>query len=218
MKFDNGIDRKYRRSVEEALEVIAERGTDEQKVIVRHILGSEMTIRVKPVAEINASGITGLIDPGETNDKIADGRIGLREAFGEVYIAIAEETIDTGGQRGCEGTFVHEGRHAYDFARTIESFSKADVNPLSMFDPTLYELELEAHRTSGEYMLCIDREEYLHEGLHLMILGRKEEAGPCFLDLEGIHRRLSESYGLSPDGNQGPHASELLGLRQKPDW
>ncbi|HMS09507.1 MAG TPA: hypothetical protein PKE66_08495, partial [Pyrinomonadaceae bacterium] len=67
MKFDNGIDRKYRRSVEEALEVIAERGTDEQKVIVRHILGSEMAVRVKPVAAINASGITGLIDPAATN-------------------------------------------------------------------------------------------------------------------------------------------------------
>ncbi len=218
MKFDSNIEKRYRRSVEEALGVIAERGTDEQKVIVRHIVGSEMTIRVKPVAEINASGITGLIDPGETNDKIADGRIGLREAFGEVYIAIAEETIDTGGQRGCEGTLVHEGHHAYDFARTIESLSQADVNPLSVFDPTLYELELEAHRTSGEYMLCIGREEYLHEGLHLMILGREGDAGPCFLDHEGIHRRLSESYGLSPNGNQGPRASKLLGLQQKTDW
>ena len=132
------------------------------------------------------------------------------------YIAIAEASIQAANAAARAPS--SQGRHAYDFARTIESFSKADVNPLSMFDPTLYELELEAHRTSGEYMLCIDREEYLHEGLHLMILGRKEEAGPCFLDLEGIHRRLSESYGLSPDGNQGPHASELLGLRQKPDW
>ncbi len=215
MKFDSDIEEKYRRSVEDALAAIADHGTDEQKRIIGHIVGSEMEIRVRPVNEINASGVTGLIDPGETNDKIADGRIGLIEALGEVYIAIAEETIDTGGQRGCEGTLVHEGRHAFDFARTIESLSHADVNPLSVFDPTLYELELEAHRTSGEYMLCIDKDEYLHEGLHLMILGREGDAGPCFLDHEGIHRRLSESYGLSPEGNQGPRASELLRLQFK---
>lgn len=174
-----------------------------------------MLIRVQPVSKLNASGITGLIDPGTTNEKIENERLGLREAFGEIYIAIAEETIDTGGQRGCEGTFVHEGRHAYDFARTIESFSNADVNPLSLYDPTLYELELEAHRISGDYMLCIDKPEYIEEGLGLMVLGRDDEISPCYVSEEGIHRRLSESYGLDPVNNPGPHASELLGLRMK---
>ena len=120
-----------------------------------------------------------------------------------------------GSQRGCEGTFVHEGRHAYDFARTIESFSNADVNPLSIFDPTLYELEWEAHKISGEYMLRIGRDEYIAEGLDLMILGRKEVAGPCYVDDAGICTRLQNSYGLDLKGNPGARASELLGLRQK---
>ena len=111
-----------------------------------------MLIRVRPVSETNASGSTGLIHRHSTNERIEEESLGLREAFGEIYIAIAEETIDTGGQRGCEGTFVHEGRHAYDFARTVSSFSDADVNPLSVVDPTLYELELEAHKIAGDYM------------------------------------------------------------------
>ena len=174
-----------------------------------------MEVRVKPVSEINASGVTGLIDPSRTNEKIADEILSIREALGEVYIAIAEETIDTGGQQGCEGTFVHEGRHAYDFAQTIVSFSEAAMNPLGIFDPTLYELEYEAHRTSGEYLLKIDQPSYQDEGIDLMILGRKEENGPCFVDDNGICTRLSQSYGLTADGNQGPRASELLGLRQK---
>lgn len=214
MKFDRGIDKKYRKSVEDAFDAIMEHGNDMHRMIANHILKSDMRVRVRPVSEINASGITGLIDPDATNEKIADGRLGLREALGEIYIAIAEETIDTGGQRGCEGTFVHEGRHAYDFARTIESLSNADVNPLSIFDPTLYELELEAHLIAGDYMLCIDRPEYIDEGIGLMILGRNE-SGPCFVSHEGIHKRLCDSYGLTPDGNQGPRASELLGLRPK---
>lgn len=214
MKFENGIAKKYRKSVEDAFGTILDNGNDLQKEIAKQIVRSEMLVRVQPVGEINASGITGLIDPAETNDRIADERLSLREALGEVYIAIAEETIDTGGQRGCEGTFVHEGRHAYDFARTIESFSNADVNPLRIFDPTLYELELEAHKISGDYMICIDKPEYIDEGLVLMILGRNGSE-PCYVSDDGIHKRLCDSYGLTPDGNQGPRASELLGLRIK---
>lgn len=215
MKFDKSIAKKYRKSIEEAFATILEHGTGLQKEIATHIVKSKMLVQVKPVSEINASGITGLIDPEATNERIADDHLGLREALGEVYIAIAEETIDTGGQRGCEGTFIHEGRHAYDFARTIESFSNADVNPLSLFDPTLYELELEAHKISGDYMLCINKDEYIDEGLGLMILGRDDDISPCYVSDAGIHRRLNESYGLAPDANQGPRASELLGLRQK---
>ena len=214
MKFDKGIARKYRKSVEDAFATIVNKGNDLQKDIAKRILESHMLVRVRPVKEINASGVTGLIDAGETNDKIADERLSIRESLGEIYIAIAEETIDTGGQRGCEGTFVHEGRHAYDFAQTISSFSDSDVNPLSVFDPTLYELELEAHRISGDYMLCIALDEYIEEGLGLMILGRETDRG-CFLNEEGIHRRLSESYGLDAINNPGPRASELLGLLQK---
>jgi len=214
MKFDKGIARKYRKSVEDAFATIVNKGNDLQKDIAKRILESHMLVRVRPVKEINASGVTGLIDAGETNDKIADERLSIRESLGEIYIAIAEETIDTGGQRGCEGTFVHEGRHAYDFAQTISSFSDSDVNPLSVFDPTLYELELEAHRISGDYMLCIALDEYIEEGLGLMILGRDIEKG-CFLNEAGIHQRLSESYGLDAINNPGPRASELLGLLQK---
>ena len=214
MRFDYGIDKKYRRSVEAAFDAIVEKGNDDHREVAKHILESDMLIRVRPVSKINASGVTGLIDAGDTNDRIEDERLSLREAFDEIYIAIAEETIDTGGQRGCEGTFVHEGRHAYDFARTIESFSDADVNPLSLFDPTLYELEWEAHKTAGEYMLCVARDEYIEEGIELLILGREAERG-CFLNEEGIRCRLRDNYGLTLDANPGARASELLGLRQR---
>jgi hypothetical protein len=214
MRFDSGIESKYRRSVEDAFETILEKGNPLQKDIAKHILDSEMLIRVQPVSKVKASGVTGLISAWSTNDRIADERLRITEALGEIYIAIAEETIDTGGQRGCEGTIVHEGRHAYDFAQTISSFSEADVNPLSVFDPTLYELELEAHRIAGDYMLCIALDEYIEEGLGLMILGRETEGG-CFLNEAGILQRLSESYKLDSINNPGPRASELLGLRMK---
>ena len=211
MKFDKGIDKKYRKSVEDAIAAIIANGNDFHKHMMNEILESDMLVRVRSVNEINASGITGIIDERRTNERMSDERLSLREALGEIYIAIANETIDTGGQRGCEGTFVHEGRHAYDFAQTIESLSNADVNPLSVFNPTLYELEWEAHKTAGDYMICIDRKEYLDEGLQLMILC--PEGGKCAVSDGGIIRRLRESYGLEINGDQGRLASEMLGLR-----
>jgi len=214
MKFEKGIATKYRHSIEQAFDAMLDKGNDAHREVAELILHSEMLVRVKPVSKINASGVTGLIDAGDTNDRIEDERLNVSEAFDEIYIAIAEETIGTGGQRGCEGTFVHEGRHAYDFARTIESFSDADVNPLSVFDPTLYDLEWEAHKTSGEYMLRVALDEYLEEGLQLLILGRASEGG-CFLNEEGIRCRLRDNYGLTVVENPGARASELLGLRAR---
>jgi hypothetical protein len=214
MKLDAGIAKIYRRSVEEAFAAIMSAGNDEHRHYTSAILDSRMLVRVLPVSEVNASGVTGLVDRGDTNDRIEDERLNLQESLGEIAITIAEETIDTGGQRGCEGTLVHEGRHAYDFARTIESLSESDTNPLSIFDPTLYELEWEAHRVSGEYMLCVSRDEYIEEGIQLMILAHEAEHG-CFVNQDGIRQRLRESYGLTADANPGPRASELLGLKTK---
>ncbi|MEP6704542.1 MAG: hypothetical protein ABJB34_07035 [Acidobacteriota bacterium] len=214
MNFDHGIARQYRKSIEDAFDVMLEKGNESHREVATLILDSKMLVRVAPVSKISASGVTGLIDAGDTNSRIDGERLNFREAFDEIYIAIAEETIDTGGQRGCEGTFVHEGRHAFDFARTIESFSDADVNPLSVFDPTLYELEWEAHKTAGEYMLRVGLDEYIEEGLQLLILGREADRG-CFLNEEGIGSRLRDNYGLTLDVNPGPRASELLGLRQR---
>ena len=213
MKFDKGIAKKYRQSIEDAFKMILDKGNNTHRRVMTAILDSKMLVRVLPVSEVNASGVTGLIDAAATNDRIASERLGVREALGEIYITIAEETIDTGFQRGCEGTFVHEGQHAYDFAQVIESFSNVDVNPLGIFDPTLYELEWVAHKTSGDYMLQIKRDEYLEEGLQLMILGRNDTG--CFVNDEGIQCRLRDNYGLAIDGNQGNFASELLGLKQR---
>jgi len=212
MRFDNGIEKQYRISVEHALDTIVERGNDFHREMISEIIESEMLLRVRPAAKLGgASGVTGVANPVTANLKMATERMSLRDALGEIYIAIAEETIDTGGQRGCEGTLVHEGRHAYDFAQTLESLSNADMNPLSVFNPTLYELEWEAHKTAGDYMLCINKQEYLDEGLQLMILGRLDERR-CFVDNDGIRRRLNDSYGLSRAGNQGLLATELMGI------
>ena len=211
MKFEKGIARKYRRSIDRAFQTILDKGDDHHRRVMNEIIASKMHVEVKPVGETNASGRTGLHSILRTNARMATERLNLREALGQISITIAEETIDTGGQRGCEGTFVHEGQHAYDFAKTLESLSNADMNPLEVFDPTLYELEWEAHQTAGRYMLCVNESEYIQEGLDLMILSRRED-GTYFVSDDGIRQRLRDGYGLSLDGNQGHQASRMLGI------
>jgi hypothetical protein len=211
MRFEHGIKAKYRAAIEDAFAAIRRRGNDFHREMMQEIEASELMIRCGPVSEVNASGRAGLISPIRTNALLLTERLSLRDAMGEVYIVIAEETIDTGGKRGCEGTFVHEGRHAYDFALALESISNADMNPIGIFDPTLYELEWNAHETAAEYMLCVQEKEYLDEGVDLMILGLGDD-GACFLSKEGIQQRLREGYGLSLDGDQGRTASRMLGI------
>lgn len=212
MWFNDQMTSGLRSAIDDAFDAIMAQGNANHRRIIDAMRGSDMLFNASPVSVVNASGITGIIDSDSTNEKIADERLGVEEALGEIFITFATETL--GSKRGTEGTLVHEMQHAYDFALTIASFSNADVNPLSIFDPTLYELELAAHRTSGEWMLCVGSDEYVSEGVDLMILGRNGDQ-PCFLDDTGIHKRLCDSYGLTPDGNQGPRASEMMGLRAK---
>lgn len=213
MKFDKGIAKKYRKSIEDALSAIIENGNHGHRRVANAIIDSKMTICVHPVSKVNASGITGLIDLERTNERIADERMSLVEALEEVFITIAEETIDDGGQRGCEGTFVHEGRHAYDYAHAISSFSDADVNPLSLFDPNGFELEWEAHVAAAEYMILVAKDEYLQEGLDLMVLCRENGGFAVYPD--GIKQRLKNSYGTDPIENPGTTISQNWGLIQK---
>jgi hypothetical protein len=211
MKFDKGIAKKYRRSIDDAMQTILEKGNRNHQLIMQAILDSDMIICVSPAAKMGgASGITGVTNPAMTNERIMSERLSLEEAFKECFLTIAKETIDGGGQRGCEGTFVHEGRHAYDFARAIASFSDSDVNPLSIFNPTRYELEWEAHLAAGEYCLQIGKDDYLQEGLSILILGEKD--GQYFVSEDGIRRRLLESYNMSEDGDQGEPVTEMFGL------
>ncbi len=213
MKFDKGIAKKYRKSIDDAFESILNIGNDGHRRVANAILDSEMTICVHPVSKVNASGITGLIDLDRTNQRISDERLGLVDALSEVFITIAEETIDNGGQRGCEGTLVHEGRHAYDYGRAIESFSNADINPLGLFDPNGFELEWEAHCAAAEYMLLAGRDEYIQEGLDLMVLCR--ENGECSVFPDGIKQRLKNCYGTDAVENPGTTMSENWGLIPK---
>jgi hypothetical protein len=211
MRFDKGIATKYTDSINRAFEVVIAKGNKTQKYIAKIILESDMIICVFPVSKVNASGICGVTNPTATNKRIARERLTLHDAFAEVFLTFAEETIDNGGQRGCEGTLVHESRHAFDFAQAIASFSKADTD--LPFNPTLYELEMAAHKTAGDYMIQIGKPDYLQEGLDLLVLGELD--GNIYVNEKGIKRRLLNSYNLIENEREGLRITEMTGLKMR---
>lgn len=213
MKFDSKVEIKYRDAIEEAVETILERGNKQQKNVAKMAKESDLLIRFVPLAEINCSGVTGVIDNNRTNSRIKNETLDIEEALGEVYIAFSDWCWDVAGQRGCQGTFVHEGLHAYDFARIISTFSKAENEPEKIYDLTLYELERRAAVTSGEYLVRIGKPDYIDDGLQLNLVALDENGKP-FVDMDGIETRMQNGYGLNV-GDQGAVISQMLGLKPR---
>jgi hypothetical protein len=55
MKFDKGIGKKYRESVENAFTTIIAKGNEFHRHMMNEIIRSDLLIRVQPVKAINAS-------------------------------------------------------------------------------------------------------------------------------------------------------------------
>ena len=75
MRFERGIAKKYRHSIEQAFDVMLEKGNDAHRDIAEMILDSKMHVRVAPVSQVNASGVTGLIDRTTAGDGSSAGLI-----------------------------------------------------------------------------------------------------------------------------------------------
>jgi hypothetical protein len=213
MLFDKTVESKYRDAIEEAIDAILERGNDGHKLTARNIRESDVRINFVPLDEIKCSGVTGLNSMVATNNRIQSETIDLRDALSEVHITFSDWTFDVAGQRGCQGTLVHEGLHACDFARIISSFSKADEEPLDVYDLSLYELEHRAAVASAQYLVLIGKEDYIDDGLKLNLVSLDADGRP-FVDTEGIKIRMQNGYGLN-ENEQGIIISRMLGIRPK---
>lgn len=213
MKFAKGIKRKYRDAIEEAVETILEKGNERHRETARLMRDSDILIRFVPLKNIGCSGVAGVKNHRETNKKIDDEILDMEDALAETYITFADWTFDVAGQRGCQGTLVHEGLHACDFAHIISSFSKAEMEPLDIFDLTLYELEHRAAITSAEYLVLIGEPDYIDDGLQLNLVSLDAASKP-FVDIEGIKLRMQNGYSLN-ENEQGVQISKMLGLRPK---
>jgi hypothetical protein len=213
MKFANDVQTKYRDAIEEAVETILEKGNKQQRNVARLAKETDLLIRFVPLAEINCSGVTGVIDVDKTNRLIERRTVGVEEAMGEIYIAFADWTFDVAGQRGCQGTLVHEGLHAFDFARMISAYSRPEAGEENPYDLTLYRLERRAAEISADYLVRIGEPDYIDDGLKLNLVCLDENGKPC-IDRSGIEQRMKNGYGLD-ETDQGAKISDILGIKPR---
>jgi len=162
-----------------------------QGAIAALIVQTRLKLHVEPVSEVRGSGSVQLNDQTKAREAVRSGNLSLAGAGEHIRLNIAIETITTGGQRGIEGTHVHEGKHALDFAKMLSSFSLGENG--AAYNPTAYQRELSAHITSAFYLMRRGGE-YAEEGLSLGILSRR--GGRISISPEGIRARLLNSYGL----------------------
>jgi hypothetical protein len=141
MRFDKSVPDADRARIAEALRDIKTYGTARHAKVAGSIEDSEISITLGAAEDVGGSGSTLLPNAFAVNWAISRGEISVFDAWRFVRLSIARETIDTGGQRGIEGTFVHEGKHAADFARMIADFSRGE----NRFDPNAFQREAAAN-------------------------------------------------------------------------
>ncbi len=193
MIFHDDVQNDDRRRIELAVNDIESHGDSLHRRIARFLAQTDLIIFVGPVSIVRGSGSVQLNDQKAARTAVLKGNLELAEAAAFVRLNIARETIDTGGQRGIEGTLVHEGKHALDFAKMLSTFSMGDETP--NFNPTAFQKEYSAHLTSAFYLMRRGAE-FIKEGLSLGLL--REKKGKITVSREGIRSRLENSYRLTP--------------------
>lgn len=214
MKFDaQSVPDIDQRRILQALEDIKNFGDSLQRSTAEFIEQSEISIYIAPVRKVRGSGSVYIDRIVQAQWAIYRGELTVFEAAKFIRLNIARETIDTGGQRGIEGTLVHEGKHARDFARLIAGFSTGDER--KYFDPTAFQREYSAHLTSAFYLMRRGAE-YAHEGIDLGLLYQNN--GKISINRKGIRARLKNNYGLTP-ATPGKRLSKLSFPNIMPrDW
>jgi hypothetical protein len=203
MKFDVSVPTEDQQRILRALQDIKNYGNLRQRTVAAFIEETEISIHLGLAKKVGGSGSVVIDRIIAANWSISRGELSVREAAKFIRLSIARETIDTGSQQGIEGTFVHEGKHALDFATMISRFSHGDEK--KYFDPTAFQREYSAHLTSAFYLMRRGGE-YSEEGVGLGVLHRN--GGGISVNRKGIRARLRNNYGLTPD-TPGRRLSEL---------
>jgi hypothetical protein len=213
MRFHENISVEDHDRVLRAIKDIKKHGDEQHAETAEFLERSDALLFIGPANEVGGSGSVGIYEAKAALKAIRAGDVTAFEAAKYIRMNLARETIDTGGQRGIEGTFVHEGKHLRDFALMIETLSRGDKK--KVFDPTAFHLEHSAHITSAFYMMRRGGE-FVEEGVSLGLL--EQNGSDISVSKQGILDRLKNNYGLSEE-TPGPRLSErctpALKLRRK---
>lgn len=194
MRFHQNVPEIDRQRIEQALVDIERYGDRFHAETASFIRDTNILIYLDIASKVGGSGSVRLDNPAAARSAVKKGGLEIFEAARYVRLNIARETIDTGGQRGIEGTFVHEGKHARDFALMLSTFSKGIEDKI--FNPTAYQREYSAHLTAALYLMRRGGE-YAEEGVSLGLL--YSNGDKLCVNRKGIRARLKNNYRLTKE-------------------
>jgi len=213
MRFDASVPEIEKQQILQALDDIKNYGDSLQRSTAKFIVQSAISVYIGLAEKVGGSGSVYIDRIIQAQWAIYRGGLSVLDATRFIRLNIARETIDTGGQRGIEGTLIHEGKHAQDFARMIASFSAG--NEYKYFDPTAFQREYSAHLTAAFYLMRRGGE-YAQEGIDLGLLYQSN--GKISINRKGIRARLKNNYGLTLE-TPGKRLSNLSFPKIAPrDW
>jgi hypothetical protein len=213
--YDPNVDEEAQKNIHNALVEISKNGTKQQRVIANFILKNDVLIGL-----VHGDNSTSISNPTAANERIAQGWASMGEAGSYVRI-----NIDSGiahpnsSERSAylEGVLVHEGKHAYDNARTISSLS-AGQGMNVVWDPTRFKTEHDAYRQEASYLL---KRGGVHQAVGLDTNGivngygnglLRNDNGKIGINQERIRNILADTYGRTPE-RPGPTTTQTYGLR-----
>jgi RHS repeat-associated protein len=207
--YDETVSEEQQRIIRQALENIAKFGNKEQRVIANWILKNNILITLVASAS-TISGSAGLQSgsAGALSQRLQKGYLSKEEAASYLQIRLNEGIVGTSeiAQAALEGTLVHEGRHAWVDALSIQSIS-SDCGPRCYYSISQFTDEQKAFQSEATYLLSranSGREAYKQVGLGAN--GRynflSEENGRLKVNEEKIRNILSSEYNLN-ENNQG---------------
>ncbi|MGI8670225.1 MAG: hypothetical protein ACR2J3_10335 [Aridibacter sp.] len=194
MIFHESVPEVDRRRIEQALKDIKFYGDKFHQKIADFIKSTEINIYLDVAEKVRGSGSVQLENAWAARRAVKKRKLSVAEAAKFVRLNIVRETINTGGQQGIEGTFVHEGKHTLDFALMLSTFSNGVAE--KVFNPTAFQREYSAHLTSAFYLMRRG-ESYIKEGISLELLYKNGEK--ISVNRKGIRSRLKNNYGLTEE-------------------
>ena len=192
MIFHKNVPTEDRERITRALRDIKKFGDKFHRETAEFIEKNDIVVYLDLAEKVGGSGSVQLNSQRAARKAVAKGKLKVAEAASYVRLNIARETIDTGGQQGIEGTFVHEGKHARDFALMLSTFSSGVEE--TIFNPTAFQREYSAHITAAFYLMRRGGN-YAKEGINLGLLYKASEK--ISVNPKGIRARLKNNYGLT---------------------
>jgi hypothetical protein len=213
--YDPNVDEVARKAIHDALVEVSKHGNKQDRAMAKFILENDVTIGIT-----GGDNATGFQDRAATQQRVNQGWVPMGEAASYIRINVSYQVAHPDSPEktvNLQGTLVHEGKHAFDDARTMSSLSAAQGMNV-VWNPTLYKAENDAYHREANYLL---RRGSVGQTVGLDTNGTVNGYGMGLLTKDGEKIKVNEqkiqdiiqtTYGVNKD-NQGPTTTQQYNLR-----